>query len=89
MKMNKIKSHKKYRGNVQDEIRNVYICRICGRHKTHYRLYGLRCDIPGHSEQENELVLKEIREDNEKEDNSYKDFGSDWYSDDNPENEEQ
>lgn len=40
-------------------------CMICGRSKTHYRLYGYRCDNPAHSEMENHLVLESFKTDKE------------------------
>lgn len=35
---------------LHEEMRDVFTCSICGRPKTHHRLYGYRCDNPEHNE---------------------------------------
>lgn len=44
---------------LKTELRKRLTCPICGRPKTHYRLYGYRCDNPEHQELENEMLFKE------------------------------
>jgi hypothetical protein len=42
-------------------LNSVFICSICGQHKTHYRLYGYRCSNPEHAEMERRQRLNEDR----------------------------
>lgn len=37
-----------------------FVCPICGRHKTHYRLSGYRCDVHGHASKEREFSATAI-----------------------------
>lgn len=40
---------------IREQLRDVFVCKICGMPKTHHRLYGYRCSInPEHDDMENE-----------------------------------
>lgn len=62
MKMKKIKSYKKYRGDIDNPLKNRFICPICGQRKIHYRLSGYRCHFAEHYDLEQELIKNGYQE---------------------------
>jgi len=35
--------------DIHEKLKDVYTCKICGRPKTHHRLYGYLCENPEHN----------------------------------------
>ena len=43
---------------IREQLRDVFVCKICGMPKTHHRLYGYRCSVnPEHDEIENNIIV--------------------------------
>lgn len=47
-----------FKDEIEAIMKDVFTCPICGRPKTHHRLYGYRCENPEHQAMEDELWMK-------------------------------
>lgn len=41
---------------VNEQLRGVFFCKVCGQQKMHTRMYGYRCHNPEHEEIENQIA---------------------------------